>query len=225
MDALLQQVNQYCERQSIAFWAEPLNAISNLSFIIAGVIAIRLTHKNHQGLTANVLAYMICVIGIGSFLFHTYATRWAELADVFPIYIFQLIYTGAFSRYCLKFDWPKTLAVYGLYIATTLASGYLPWSLNGSIMYLPTILMLIFFAVMLKWQKADRELENKAWSLVVFFCLSLTARTVDASACNYLPRGTHFIWHILNGLILYISWSLISSCQPAHQDANDVRED
>ncbi len=79
-------VFEYCERGgSIAFWAEPLNALSNACFIIAGLAAaVRMEPIKSPALLRGfsiLLTVMLFVIGFGSFLFHTFATQWAELAD------------------------------------------------------------------------------------------------------------------------------------------------
>jgi hypothetical protein len=34
--------------------------------------------------------------------------------------------------------------------------------------------------------------------------LSFTARTLDAKLCTAFPIGTHFMWHLLNAVLLYI---------------------
>ena len=35
--------------------------------------------------------------------------------------------------------------------------------------------------------------------------VSLTFRTVDPAVCPAFPLGTHFLWHLLNGLVLYLA--------------------
>jgi hypothetical protein len=42
------------------------------------------------------------------------------------------------------------------------------------------------------------------------FSLSLVLRTVDAAICPAFPLGTHFIWHLLNGLVLYLGMRLLA---------------
>jgi hypothetical protein len=34
--------------------------------------------------------------------------------------------------------------------------------------------------------------------------VSITARTIDMAVCAAFPLGTHFLWHLLNALTLYI---------------------
>jgi hypothetical protein len=38
----------------------------------------------------------------------------------------------------------------------------------------------------------------------VVFAVSLTARTVDRPLCTDIPIGTHFVWHILNAVVLLV---------------------
>jgi hypothetical protein len=88
----------YCERGfDAAFWAEPVNALTNIGFIIAAIWAFRELAARPAGegkafryfLVANVF-----VIGVGSFLFHTFATVLTAKADVAPIGVFMLAYFG-----------------------------------------------------------------------------------------------------------------------------------
>jgi hypothetical protein len=30
-------------------------------------------------------------------------------------------------------------------------------------------------------------------------------RSIDGAVCAYVPMGTHFLWHLLNGIVLYLS--------------------
>src|SRR5262245_60127910 len=86
----------YCERGlDPTFWAEPLNALSNLGFILAGVLALRELMARPAGEGKAIryaLVVLVFIIGIGSFLFHTYAEPWAATADVAPIGLFMLAY-------------------------------------------------------------------------------------------------------------------------------------
>jgi hypothetical protein len=36
------------------------------------------------------------------------------------------------------------------------------------------------------------------------FALSLSLRALDRDVCAYVPVGTHCLWHLLNGLVLYL---------------------
>src|SRR5437868_3754651 len=90
-------VDNYCERTDASFGAEPLNALTNAAFLIAACAAWRLYLQYSHSLRANrnqirALIVTIAIVGLGSFLFHTIATRWAEWGDVLPILLFMLLY-------------------------------------------------------------------------------------------------------------------------------------
>jgi hypothetical protein len=34
--------------------------------------------------------------------------------------------------------------------------------------------------------------------------LSLTFRSIDMALCDTLPHGTHFLWHLINGGVLFL---------------------
>ena len=49
------------------------------------------------------------------------------------------------------------------------------------------------------------------------FTVSLFLRTIDAAACERFAHGTHFFWHLLNGVVLYLAArSLLGTAQRAH---------
>ena len=68
-------IDNYCERLDPGFWAEPLNALTNLAFLIAAVAAWRLAVR-HNVLTTDIIVLigLIAAVGIGSGAFHTFAT-------------------------------------------------------------------------------------------------------------------------------------------------------
>ncbi|MDG1432037.1 MAG: ceramidase domain-containing protein [Paracoccaceae bacterium] len=85
------QIDGYCERVDFTFWAEPVNALTNFAFLIAAFVMWYRTKG--QGMpVATGLVGIMAVIGLGSFLFHTFATQWASALDVLPILVFILVY-------------------------------------------------------------------------------------------------------------------------------------
>ena len=85
----------YCERQSPAYWAEPVNALTNLAFLIA---AAALWRRSPGLPLARALCGLLFAIGIGSFLFHTHANALTGTMDVAPILLFILVYIFAAAR-------------------------------------------------------------------------------------------------------------------------------
>ena len=90
MENLLRHVDLYCERTGPEYWAEPLNALSNLAFIAAGLwFLVKFRRERRDGWTET-LAWMVTAVGIGSWLFHTHANQLTIYADVIPIAIFSM---------------------------------------------------------------------------------------------------------------------------------------
>jgi hypothetical protein len=60
---------------------------------------------------------ILALIGIGSFLFHTFAQTWAGLADVLPILMFKLFYIYVATRdYFQVASWGAWLSVIGFFL-------------------------------------------------------------------------------------------------------------
>ena len=101
----------YCERAGSAdVWAEPLNALTNLAFLVAAVAVgwrLRRTPELswHNAWDLWVLTGLLGAIGFGSGLWHTLATSWGLLADVLPITLFINLYLLAFGWRVLGLRW------------------------------------------------------------------------------------------------------------------------
>lgn len=193
-------IDAYCERLSPAYWAEPVNALTNAAFILAAVIMWRRT----AGLPlARGLSAILAIIGVGSFLFHTQATAWAAMADSSPIGVFILIYLYAVNRHV--WNWPVWGSILGVAafipynIILTQIFDKLPF-LTVSAFYWPVPLLILLTAALLRsaHPATARGLALGALILTV----SLTFRSLDLALCAIWPVGTHFLWHLLNAVML-----------------------
>lgn len=218
----------YCERGlDPSFWAEPLNAITNLGFIIAAALAFWELAARPAGevkwfrysLIANVF-----VIGVGSFLFHTYATADTALADVAPIGVFMLVYLGyalyrfvglpivvvipAQAAFAYVIDKAMRLQCEGLHIALSLPSEFKGGTcINGSMGYMPALAVMLLIGgwLMIRRHRAAKLVLGAA----LVFTLSVTLRTMDRVWCHDVvffgkAVGVHFLWHIFNSATLYL---------------------
>lgn len=204
---LCRSVDHYCERTGPALDSEPVNAISNVAFLIASVAALRL-YSHHTPPQCRsliqILIVLIAVVGLGSFLFHTVGTRWAEWADVLPILFFILLYVWLILTLFYRWpNWQKLIAVSLLFLATFFLESRAPASfLWGGALYLPTVLTIVILSFTL-----FRENPSAGKALVIagaVFLLSFAARTLDMPLCENWPLGTHFLWHLLNAAVLYL---------------------
>jgi hypothetical protein len=193
----------YCERTDASFWSEPVNAVSNAAFLIAAAAAFRLWRRGDRAdWPALALIAVVAAVGVGSFVFHTVATRAAILADVIPIAVF--IY-GYLLLALIRFLHFRCIAAGAIVIAFAASAQALsalapPRLLNGSVGYLPALAALIVVALAAREQGARRGLGLAA----LVFAISLGFRTADIALCPEFPLGTHFIWHILNAVVLYM---------------------
>ncbi|REG46181.1 ceramidase [Paracoccus versutus] len=87
----------YCERTGPDDWSEPINAMTNLAFLIAALV-LWLRLRGPEMAMGRALAAVLFVIGVGSRLFHTHANRLTGLMDVLPILGFILLYVFAATR-------------------------------------------------------------------------------------------------------------------------------
>lgn len=195
-------VDLYCERTDASLWAEPANALTNTAFLIAAAAAFLAWRRDGaRDWPALALIIAVVAVGLGSFAFHTLATRGAILADVIPIAIFIYGYLLLALRRFLSLPVLASVVIVVLYAAGAQALSWLapPRALNGSIGYLPALVALIAVA------RAARGHARRGLELAVMvFTVSLALRTIDLAACESFPLGTHFSWHLLNAVVLYV---------------------
>lgn len=199
----------YCERLSGAFWAEPLNAISNAAFLLAALAAfLMLRRQGRRDRPVEALTILVGIIGVGSFLFHTMPQRWTLLADVVPIQLFALCYFElALNRFL---GLSPLLAAIGalLFLGACfgLASGVaplLPAGVRGSAGYAGFLIGLFGVALAARG-RGDAATAGRLAVAGLVFALSLSFRSLDPVLCGAVPFGLHWGWHLLNGLLLYL---------------------
>ncbi|HLL26500.1 MAG TPA: hypothetical protein VKT73_02465 [Xanthobacteraceae bacterium] len=199
----------YCERCGPGLWDEPFNAVSNVAFFTAAGVAFFQWRRAGSRDPASLLLILVVVaIGIGSTIFHTVATRAALIGDIVPIAVFMAGYLVLALRRYLKLGIFLTLAALaGFEIVSFGTPAILPPDLlNGSVSYLPALLMLIALAALLQLQTGASEVAAAHWLWLAtgIFIVSLLFRSIDFAVCSYFPVGTHFIWHCLNAAVLYV---------------------
>jgi len=196
-------VDLYCERTSAAFWAEPFNAATNIAFLVAAFAAWRMWRRGGSGdLFVLTLIILAAVVGVGSFAFHTLATRGAILLDVIPIALFVHAYLlFALIRFVGMRAIPAFAVVVCFFVGAQALSRALPDGfLNRSGDYLPVLAALIVVGLLARARREGRDILLAAG----VFAVSLVLRTVDLAVCDAVPLGTHFVWHLLNAAVVYI---------------------
>ncbi len=88
-----------------------------------------------------------------------------------------------------------------------------PPPLNGSLQYAPAVLALAVFTV-IAWVRGS-ALKGWVTAALAVFLVSLTARTLDPAACARWPLGLHWLWHLMNGLLIGLVLQIVIRARPA----------
>jgi hypothetical protein len=219
------KVYSYCERGGDpAFWAEPLNASSNGAFILAALIGgwqLARSPRTDAAAFEWLLVALVFAIGVGSFMFHTYATVWSIPFDTVPISLFMLGYLGYALRRFARAPWVVVIvALAAFYCSVRYAQSIhcsnelLPMTrgagkrcFNGTLGYTPAFVALVVVGSVLAWQR--HRAAGYLLVAAVLFLVSMTFRTIDLEVCRWAVRGargigTHFLWHTINAVLLYV---------------------
>ena len=219
----------YCERGlSPSFWAEPLNALTNGGFILAALVGAAMIAKrpsHERSLWQIFFVLNFIAIGIGSFLFHTVPNVNTALADTGPIGVFMLTYLIFALRRLAGATWLITSLAIAAFIGVIAMAfkmqcwdGQMGFSLdvppgaeakclNGSLGYGPALVAMWLIAAWLGIRR--RPAAYLIFGAALAFLVSLTFRCLDQRLCaDWVVlghrMGTHFIWHLLNSLTLFL---------------------
>lgn len=205
--SLTTQIDVYCERTDFTFWSEPLNAVSNIAFLISAVFCYRLyrSMRPANDIYAILMMSALIITGIGSFLFHTFATRWAGLADIIPIMMMVLTYHVATMHKIAGFRiYIAAISVVIIPILSFLLSAILPDTLGATKSYAPVIILFITYSI-IHIRKNNEEKFLLPLATIVFG-VSLSMRALDGIICDDFAYGVHYFWHILNAVTLYLAF-------------------
>lgn len=191
----------YAETDLTAFISEPWNAISSLAIVLPAIYwAFRLKWRIKEFSFLYYLMPLLFLGGTGSLLFHAFrSSPFLLWMDVLPTAIVTLSVSVYFWDKILPRRWqvasvviPFTFirfAVFDFY------SGQFALNLN----YLITG-FLIFFPILFYLSKQRYNHFSSILVSVIFLSLSLIMRRIDYSFAEWIPMGSHFLWHIFSGI-------------------------
>ncbi len=244
----------YCERgTSTEFLAEPVNALSSLSFVIAGLAGLWIYRKLPAAQRSGdhlLLIGLTFLTGLGAVAFHLFATQWSELAHLLPLLFFVLVYLGFALNRFLNVPAGALGLANGLFVLATIACVTMTcvfldtslqpaWSivskaaertvtgatscLNGSFAYFPALLALSLLAWM-----AFRRRHKAARSLLVATLLLFAAmvfHTLDHLTCSMTLVGNHTSGvHFVWHLLGGVSLFILVRSSMLHQNKRLVQE-
>ena len=198
-------IDDYCERcgTQAGFWGEPVNAITNGAFLVAALwVLYEARSRDRLDCLSGLLCANLILIGVGSFLFHTFATRWALWADVIPIVTLVLLYFWAIllRAHQLRCYLSALIMILFALASWVLISLLAETAIGGANAgYLAAWLLIVGNAAVLCWRK--HKLAPWLCGGAGIFLISLAMRMADEPVCACIPIGTHFLWHILNAAL------------------------
>lgn len=224
-------VDNYCERIGPGLWEEPLNAITNVAFLIAASVLFWLFSKQRTTVPVSVWLFPVttAVVGLCSFAFHIFATTFTRTLDSLSIAVFILI-TSVVAVHIVwgvrwRWAWLAAPAFFVVTYAITVVVGEIDASRTVLGGYLSALLALVGFGVAIRL-KAPVEVRRHGTLLfwtAALFGVSLTLRTLDGPLCAELPIGLHFLWHCLNAVVMFLTSYTVFRCWRAVTAMNLVR--
>jgi hypothetical protein len=196
-------MDAYCERTAPGLFAEPLNAITNTSFIIAAWAAWLLATRS--GAIASGIRWLVLLsisVGLGSVVWHMEPNVWTLILDIIPILIFLVFFFWLYLRRIALVPVPFAVGSIAVFIGASAMAQLFGGVLHGALYYTPTLIFLLALAVYhARTQTTSRYLLLGASGV---YALALFFRSIDLEVCPAFPIGTHFLWHSLNGLAAYL---------------------
>jgi len=194
----------YCERVGAGWLAEPLNAASNVSFLLAASAAWVLAGRMGMlSVRIKVLVALGASVGIGSILWHTLPNSWTFYLDVIPILVFIMTYIWLYLHEVMgRRAGAAALAIAVFLLFTYLAVAY-AHVLHGALVYTPGLIVVLALGLIHARKQTVARFTLLAAAGV--YVGALFFRTIDNEVCPSLPIGTHFLWHILIGLVTYLA--------------------
>jgi hypothetical protein len=197
-------MDAYCERVGPGLLAEPLNAVSNMSFLLAAWAAwVLATRTGAFSAGDRVLIALAASVGIGSILWHTYPTSLTLILDIVPILFFIIWYIWLYTRNVIGMRSLFAVASGAAFLIATFL--VIPYShvLHGALVYTPGLIVVLVLGVF-----HARERRAARFTLLTaagIYLAALFFRTIDNEVCSVLTIGTHFLWHLLIGLVTYLA--------------------
>ena len=198
-------MDAYCERVGMGVFAEPLNAVSNVSFLLAALAAWVLAKRTGAlSVGVRVLIAIGASVGIGSILWHTYPTMLTLILDSVPILIFIIWYIWLYARNVIGMRPLFAVASAAAFLLATFLALPFAGVLHGAFVYTPGLIVTLVLGV-LHARERRRAARFTLLAAAGVYLAALFFRTIDNEVCPVLPIGTHFLWHLLIGLVTYLA--------------------
>jgi hemolysin III len=201
----------YVETLPGGFPVEPLNALSNIIFLVIAVYFIRKTKMDYRTFPFLTLAIPVLLVGfVGGTVFHATRSHWMWLVmDFLPIFVLGFAATYFFWKGVLNRPAYAGLAMVAGVVLTGVARKIFVVSKGLSI---PLGYTLIAANILIPAALHSRKHLPKNGKLLLLaglsFGVAVAFRQIDvvilmSGAKASWPYGTHFLWHVFGGISTY----------------------
>ncbi len=179
---------------------EPWNAISSV-FMMAPAVYCALEMRGQNVLRHKMVIFAIAMVflgGLGSTLFHAFRMSPVFLMmDVLPSALLTITLSIYFWLRVLRKWWYVFLIFIPVFALRfwmfRLFEGHIGINISYAISGLLIIVPLAIFLSRTHYEKLKLIL-----LAIVFFALALLFRQLDVFQQEFLPQGTHFLWHLFS---------------------------
>lgn len=199
-------VGQYCERVDPGWFAEPLNTLSALAFLVAAVQIWRHVDRSahREFWDFSLLSVLVGGAGITAMLWHGSGLPVFFWLNLLVISLLWGLFFTSFLVRLLGFGWGSVFLFWllGFSIAVLLLSGWLFEPVIEEVGFF--LLSALLVSGILLSRKQDpryaREWVIAGGLLVVAFGF----RAADSLLCEWVLVGTHWLWLLLTAGVLYL---------------------
>ena len=178
-------MDAYCERVGMGVFAEPLNAVSNVSFLLAALAAwVLATRTGALSAGVRVLIAIGASVGIGRILWHTYPNMLTLILDIVPILIFICWFIWLYTRNVIGMRSLFAVASVAAFLLATFLAFPFSGVLHGAIVYSPGLIVTLVLGVL-----HAREQRSARFTLLaaagVYLAALFSARSTTRSVLSY----------------------------------------
>ncbi len=196
----------YTETDPSHWIVEPWNAASSLLVMIPSIYFLLKVWSEREKFKFFIYSIVLVMLGsIGSTVFHGLRSSLVFLLmDILPIAILTISLSVYFWLKILPKWWYVLLILLPILFSRLLFFNVLPnhiainvsYGISGFMVLLP-LFILIF--------KTNKFGLKEVILALLFFAIALFFRQVDPESREYVPIGTHFLWHVFSAFgTLYI---------------------
>ena len=213
----------FCEQSLCAWIRQPANTLSNLGFILAGVLILRQA-RSGPGVYFSGLGWVAIMTAIGSAFYHASESRYGAIMDYFGMYLGSAyMFTTNLYRFTAWKTIARTVVFWSLLfltLGTMIINENLARTVYGSVSIV--CCLGLETAIYFKNRRAGFRINYK-WFWVVWFFFSLSYLTWKLDEARWIcdPQNHwfngHALWHLLNAASLYFLFLYYRQFSSSHK--------